>query len=263
MSNAVSAPPLPALEMRHATIGSMRDPVRPVIEEVDWTVAAGDFWVIGGVQGEGKTDFMMVAGGLMGPLSGSYSFFGRPMPIFEEERLRDRLELGLVFENGQLFNHLTVSENIALPLRYHENLAGLDAEPRVRRLLELTELAPWADSTPGAIGRNWQKRVGLARALMLKPRVLLVDNPLAGLDLRHRGWWLRFLDELASGHDWMDKRPVTLVITTDDLRPWRNRASHFAFLKAKRLVVLGSWASVEAAADPRLQELLAGGQAGG
>ena len=179
------------------------------------------------------------------------------MPIFEDERLEERLRLGFVFDGGQLFNHLTVSENIALPLRYHRNLSRAQAEEETQRMLDLTELAPWADSTPGAIGRNWQKRVGLARALMLRPEVLLLDNPLAGLDLRHRAWWLNFLEQLNRGHNWMNGRATTLIVTADDLRPWRKRARQFAVLKEKRFVVLGSWEQVEAATDEQVRELLA------
>ena len=66
-------------------------------------------------------------------------------------------------------------------------------------MLEMTELTPFADAMPGTLGRNWQKRAGLARALMLEPEVLLLDHPLGGLDLRHASWWLNFLDQLAAG----------------------------------------------------------------
>ena len=124
-------------------------------------------------------------------------------------------------------------------------------------MLELTELAPWADSTPGAMARNWQRRVGLARALMLRPEVLLLDNPLAGLDLRHRAWWLNLLEQLSRGHEWMNGRPVTLVATTNDLRLWPGHTRQFAILKDKRLVVLGDWAKVEGAADELVRELMA------
>jgi ABC-type transporter Mla maintaining outer membrane lipid asymmetry ATPase subunit MlaF len=219
----------------------MRDMNTVMLENVNWTVSAGDFWVIGGLQGSGKSDFVLLTGGLMAPLNGCYRFFGEEMPIFEEHRLQERLKLGLVFDGGQLLNHLTIAENIALPLRYHRNLSAAKAHDEVQRMLELTDLAPWADSTPGAIGRNWQQRVGLARALMLKPEVLLVDNPLAGLDLRHRGWWLNFLSELSSGHDWLDKKPVTLIVTADDLRPWRKRAKQFGMLRGKQFSKLGAW----------------------
>jgi putative ABC transport system ATP-binding protein len=247
----------PALEMRGVAVGSMRNPETVVVEDVNWSVAPGDFWVIGGLQGSGKSDFLVMTGGLMAPVAGAYWFHGEAMPIFEEDRLDDRLRLGFVFDGGQLFNHLTVLENVALPLRYHRNLSRAAAEPEVRQLLELTELAPWADSTPGAIARGWQKRAGLARALMLRPEVLLLGNPLAGLDLRHRVWWLNFLSRLSSGHPWMGNRPITLVATADDLRPWRNRARQFAVLKDKHLAVMGGWEQLAAASDEAVKELLA------
>jgi ABC-type transporter Mla maintaining outer membrane lipid asymmetry ATPase subunit MlaF len=256
--NELSAKQTPlAIEMRGAAVGSMRDQETTVVEGVEWKVAAGDFWVIGGLQGAGKSDFLMMTGGLMAPTEGCYYFFGEEMPIFEEDRLPERLRLGLVFDGGQLFNHLTISENVGLPMRYHRNLSKAQADAEVQQMLEFTELAPWADSTPGALGRNWQKRAGLARALMLRPEVLLLDNPLAGLDLRHRGWWLNCLGQLSQGHAWMNQRPITLVATADDLRPWRKQARQFAVLKDKQFTVLGSWDRVEASRDERIQELVA------
>jgi ABC-type transporter Mla maintaining outer membrane lipid asymmetry ATPase subunit MlaF len=246
-----------AIEMRGVSVGSMRDLNTVVVEDVNWSVAPGDFWVIGGLQGSGKSDFLMFTGGMMAPVSGTYCFLGQEMPIFEDDRLKDRLRLGFVFENAQLFNHLTVSENVSLPLRYHRNLDKAEAAAETQKLLELTELAPWADSTPGAMARNWQRRVGLARALMLRPEVLLLDNPLAGLDLRHRAWWLNLLGQLSRGHEWMNGRPVTLVVTTNDLRQWRGGARQFAILKDKHLMVLGNWEQVEAASDELVRELRA------
>jgi phospholipid/cholesterol/gamma-HCH transport system ATP-binding protein len=223
---------------------------------INWTVNAGDYWVVAGLHGAGKSDFLMLTGGLMAPRQGRYRCFGEEMPIFEETRLKERLRLGLVFEGGQLFNHLTVAENIALPLRYHHNLGQIEAKAAVSELLEYTELAPWAESTPGTLGRSWQKRAGLARALALKPEVLLVDNPLAGLDPRHVHWWLGFLDQLSKGHSLTQGRPVTLVVTTADVRPWKGHARQFAILRNHGFVVLGAWSQLETASADLVQELL-------
>ena len=242
--------------MTDVAVGPLREPDITVAEGINWTVNAGEYWVVAGLHGSGKSDFLMMTGGLMAPRRGQYRFFGEQMPIFEEARLKERLRLGLVFESGQLFNHLTVAENIELPLRYHHNLSRTEATAAVRELLAFTELVPWAESTPGALGRGWQKRTGLARALALNPEVLLVDNPLAGLDPRHVQWWLAFLDQLSKGHSLMGGRPVTLVVATSDARPWKGHARQFASLRHHGFVVLGSWAELEGAGAELVQELL-------
>src|SRR5262249_57378845 len=143
-----------AIEMAGVSVGSLRDQSLTVVEEVNWKVSVGDYWVLAGLQGAGKSDFLMMTGGLMPPTKGDYKLFGEQMPIFDDARLHHRLRMGLVFETGQLFNHLTVAENVALPLRYHRNWTGADAHDEVQRLLDAVELAPWADSTPGTLGRN-------------------------------------------------------------------------------------------------------------
>jgi ABC-type transporter Mla maintaining outer membrane lipid asymmetry ATPase subunit MlaF len=246
----------PALRMEGVAVGSLQDLEAVVIEGVNWTAQTGDYWILAGLQGSGKSDFLMMTGSLTAPLRGQYWLFGEPIPIFDEARLKTRLRLGLVFDGGQLFNHLTVRENVALPLRYHHNLDRAQAEPQVQPWLEALELGPWADSTPGAIGRHWQKRVGLARALVLQPEILLVDNPLAGLDWRHTNWWLDFFDKLSRGHPLLQNRPITLVVTTSNLHPWIRRARQFAVLRDRRFSVLGTWSEVEAAKRELVQELM-------
>jgi putative ABC transport system ATP-binding protein len=247
----------PVIEMRDVTAAALREPERIVAENVNWTVSAGEYWVVGGLQGAGKSDFLQVTGGLTGPLDGTYRFFGELMPIFDEGRLAQRLRMGFVFESGQPFSRLTLLENVGLPLCYHRNLNRADADAQVWRMLELTGLEPWANSTPGAMPRYWQRRAGLARALMLKPEVLLLDNPLTGLDLRHRAWWLAFLDHLSQGHPFMDHRPMTVVATADDFLPWRKHARQFAVLKDRRWTVLGPWDKVVASAEENVRELVA------
>jgi ABC-type transporter Mla maintaining outer membrane lipid asymmetry ATPase subunit MlaF len=246
-----------AMEMRGVSVGAMRDSGFRVLEDMNWSVAPGEFWVLAGQQHSGKSDLLLMSAGLMPPVGGSYKFFGNETQMLDDTRLAERLQLGFVFETGQLFNHLTIAENVALPLQYHRDLPGEEALQRTQPLLEMMELTPLADVTSANIGENWLKRAALARALALKPDVLLLDNPLGGLDARHARWWLRFLDELWRGHEWPDKKPMTIVATTDDLRPWRSEARRFALLNEKRFHMLGSWNDVVAADDVAVKELLA------
>jgi ABC-type transporter Mla maintaining outer membrane lipid asymmetry ATPase subunit MlaF len=249
-----------AIEMRGVSAGAMRDTSFTVVEDVNWTVASGECWVIAGQQHSGKSDFLKMTAGLMAPVRGSYKLFGNETRTFGEAELPERLRLGFVFEGGQLFNRLTLGENVALPLQYHHNLTAAAAAQEVESLLDLMELVPLADVTPGNVAANWLQRAALARALVLKPEVLLLDNPFSGLGARHLQWWLRFLDQLWRGHEWLGGKPMTLVATTDDLSRfagWRNDARRFALLKDKRFIALGSWGEVESSNDPDVKELLA------
>jgi phospholipid/cholesterol/gamma-HCH transport system ATP-binding protein len=257
MNAAAPTPTQPiALEMRGLAVASMKNPNVTVATAVDWTVHAGEFWVVGAPQHSGKSDFLMTAGGIMSPAAGEFTFLGEAMPIFEESRMAHRLKLGFVFDGGQLLGSLTIAENIALPLRYHSRMTEAEIESHVAELLDLTDLTAFANNTPVNVARSWQQRAGLARALALSPEVLLLDSPLTGLDVRHTVWWLGFLGELARGHRIVGAKPMTLVATADDLRPWRRRANRVGCLSGGKFLALGEWSAADASREAVVQELL-------
>ncbi|MGA2029744.1 MAG: ATP-binding cassette domain-containing protein [Verrucomicrobiota bacterium] len=244
------------IEMLGAEVCSMRETGLATLADVNWTVAPGEFWVVAGQQQSGKSDLMMMTAGLMPPAKGSCKIFGIETQSFGEAELADRLRVGFVFENGQLFNRLTIAENVALPLQYHKDLPPGVAEEKVRALLELLELKPLADVTPSNVGVSWLKRAALARSLILQPELLLLDNPLNGLGARHAKWWLHFLDQLWRGHEWSGGKPMTIVATAEDLRPWKNDARRFALLREKKFSLLGSWSEVASQDDTIVMELM-------
>jgi len=246
----------PALEMIDVSIGSLVNSEVVVLKGVNWKVAAGDYWAIGGLQATGKSDLLATAAGIMPPLRGGFRVFGQELGAgFEHELMPTRLRLGLVFDGGRPLSHLTVEENVALPIRYHKNLGPVEIKAQTDALIEVTGLSEWAGRTRGALRRNLQQRVGLARALALSPEVLLLDNPLTGLDPRDSAWWLGFLDQLAAGHPVIGGRPLTLAVTGDNLRPWRDHARQFAMLNNQTFVSLGGPAELASHADPLVHEL--------
>jgi len=245
------------LEMHGAHIGALRDTSLTVVEDVSWSVAPGEFWVVAGQQHSGKSDLLMHAAGLMAPLRGSCRLFGCETNNSDTSHIDGRLRVGFVFAGGKLFNQMTVAENVALPLCYQKNLAAAEAAQVVAALLELLGLAPFADMTPANLAANWRLRAALARALVLKPELLVLDNPLGGLGGRHRQWLLDFLDQLWRGHKWFGGRPMTLVVTTDDLLPWHGGPRKFALLADRKFFLLGAWREVESSGEPHLKELLA------
>ncbi|MGA4578304.1 ATP-binding cassette domain-containing protein [Limisphaera sp. VF-2] len=223
------------LQMDDVEVGCFHDPHRVVLRHVHWRVSEGDFWIVAGFQGSGRTDFLLTAAGLLPARAGRIQWFGQPAPQTESARLTLRRRLGLVFEDGRLLSELTVFENLALPLAYHG--IGSDAEiaRAVANMLDATELGPWAHRRSTALPRAWQRRAGLARALMLQPRLLLVDCPLQGLDRRHAGWWLAALEALHAGRFPGLQHPLTLVVTAEDPAPWRSPGRTVAWLEQQQL----------------------------
>jgi ABC-type transporter Mla maintaining outer membrane lipid asymmetry ATPase subunit MlaF len=246
------------LVMTDVAVSAIRSPERVVIHQVGWTVRSGEYWVIGGLPSSGKSDLLATAAGLMRPAAGSVHLFGNDLVrLHEEERLQTQLRVGMVFgAGGRLFNNLTVGENLALPLCYHQNCVAGGAQERVQAVLHAMDLQDLTHSTPVTLNRNLGQRVALARALVLSPELLFLDNPLAGIDPRETRWWLDFLDALLKGHPLLQGRPVTLVAGTDDLQPWTDHGRQFAFIDQGRFVHVGAASELMKQENPALRQLL-------
>jgi ABC-type transporter Mla maintaining outer membrane lipid asymmetry ATPase subunit MlaF len=252
--------PTPAIELINVDVmGAELRADTVMIKNVTWTINRGDYWVVGGLPGTGKTDLLATAAGLQRPGAGTHLVFGRDLNQMDEgEQLRERLRLGMIFQlGGRLFSHQTIAENLALPVCYHRNCTFEEAHPQVQTILKVTELSGMERRRPHRLTRNLHQRVALARALMLEPEVLLIDNPLAGIDARQAYWWLDFLPRLAAGVPEFLHRKITLVVTTDDFRPWRAQGTRFALVNAKQWSIIGGRDELEKSADPAVRELLA------
>ena len=131
-----------------------------------------------------------------------------------------------------MFNELTVAENVALPLCYHRNWRPEEACAEVKEILEWTELSSLAHDKAQMLGAGWRQRVGLARALALKPQILFLDEPASGLEADHHQWAQAFLAELA-------KKQIAVISSTYDFVPWHGGRHNYAVIKDKQWQVLG------------------------
>lgn len=241
----------PLIEMFDVAIAALQVADSVETEGVNWRVLPGTFWVVGGLFGSGKSDLLSTAAGLQRPTRGCVKFFGHETFTLKEEILvAHRRRIGLVFPHGgRLFNRLSIAENVALPLRYHENFTEAAAEDSVREILELMDLIPLARRLPSSLSVNWQQRAALARALILKPEILLLDKPLLGMDLRHQRWMLEFFSKLSEGCAFYGRKGITIVATADNLEPWKPFARQFAVLRNNRWHEIGGRAELEASSE--------------
>lgn len=138
--------------------------------------------VLLGETGAGKTLLLKLAAGLMRPARGRVSVLGREVSSMRErELLAFRREIGFVFQEGALFDSLTVGDNVAYRL-YEERLRDAEIVPRVREALGFVELSHTADQLPSELSGGMRRRVSIARALIDRPPIVLYDSPTAGLD---------------------------------------------------------------------------------
>jgi ABC-type transporter Mla maintaining outer membrane lipid asymmetry ATPase subunit MlaF len=250
----------PLIEAVDLAIGSGGASESRVVEGIEWAIRAGDCWVVGGLAGSGKSELLATLAGLYRPAGGTLRLFGREVnDIDDDALLAVRLRVGLVFEHGgRLFNHLTVSENLAVPLRYHTDLGEREITERIEPALEMADALEWRHMSPGRLNPARRQRVALARALVLRPDVLLLDNPLAGAGPPEARWWRDCLSRFSSGSTLTEGVPSTLVLTCHDLGPWTDQGRQFALLKQGRWSTVGGREALAGCGEPLVRELMAG-----
>ena len=168
----------PALEFRNVSIGFDH----PVLEDVSFTVGPHETRILLGPAGVGKSVLLKLANGLLYPDSGSVYLFGEEISRIPEEQLfRLRTRTGMVFQEGALFDSLTVRDNVAYQL-IQEEVPDEEIDVRVREALRFVGLEQTFSLFPGSLSGGMRRRVAIARALIHNPQLLLYDSPTGGLD---------------------------------------------------------------------------------
>jgi phospholipid/cholesterol/gamma-HCH transport system ATP-binding protein len=157
----------------------------PALIGVSFQAVAGESRVILGAAGSGKTVLLKIALGLTRPDSGRVFAFGREIGNMPERELMDvRSRIGMLFQESALFDSLTIEENVAYPLENQKAIHCPKTEvlPRVMEALEFVELGDTLEKFPSELSGGMRRRVGIARAVVSAPPLVLYDSPTAGLD---------------------------------------------------------------------------------
>jgi phospholipid/cholesterol/gamma-HCH transport system ATP-binding protein len=153
-----------------------------IVRGLSFEVFPKETLVLLGETGTGKTLSLKMAAGLLRPMEGEISVLGKQVSRMKEKELLDfRREIGFVFQEGALFDSMTVEENVAYRLR-EERVPEEEIEPKVREALRFVELEDAIDQVPSELSGGMRRRVSIARALITRPPIVLYDSPTAGLD---------------------------------------------------------------------------------
>ena len=172
-------PTAPVVVFDHVSIGFEG---KRVLEDISLTVSPGDTRILLGPAGSGKSVLLKLANGLMRPDSGTITVFGEEISHMREEQLFQlRGRIGMVFQEGALFDSLTVRDNVAYRLM-EQRVPEAEVTQRVTEALRFVELEQTLDKYPSQLSGGMRRRVAIARAVVNRPDLLLYDSPTGGLD---------------------------------------------------------------------------------
>jgi phospholipid/cholesterol/gamma-HCH transport system ATP-binding protein len=244
----------PAVRLEHVfkSFGAKR-----VLEDVSFEVSAGEGFCILGRSGTGKSVTLKHIVGLLKPDRGRVFVGDQDITTMTSAELTPiRRRMGFVFQNGALFDSITVGENVAFVLRRHTRMGETQIRETALGKLARVGLEQDYDRMPAALSGGMRKRAGLARAMALDPPILLVDEPSAGLDPITS-------DEIDSLLvDLKQSEGVTLIVVTHNIPSARRIADRIVMLDEGRIVAHGTPAELQRSDDSLLRAFLHSSHAG-
>lgn len=236
------------VEDLHKNFGRLK-----VLRGVSLSFMRGKTTVVLGPSGCGKSVMLKHIVGLLRPDKGRVIFEGERIDNLSERRMATvRRQFGFLFQQGALFDSMTVAENVAFPLREQEGGAPYDEEARVRYVLRLVGLEQTFDRYPSELSGGQQKRIALARAVVLRPKVILYDEPTTGLDPIRSDVINELILKLKQ------QLKVTSIVVTHDLASAFKVADHMVMLHEGHVELEGSPDDFRRSDDPVVRRFLRG-----
>jgi phospholipid/cholesterol/gamma-HCH transport system ATP-binding protein len=223
-----------------------------VLAGLSLTVQDGETLVIIGYSGTGKSVALKHVVGLLHPDAGDVIVDGQAVSTLDRDGLTAlRRGIGYVFQFAALFDSMTVAENVAMGLR-RRGLSDEEIEDRVREALALVDLSGTEERLPAELSGGMRKRVGIARAIALRPRYILYDEPTTGLDPVTSAIMDRLMVRAR------EHLGVTGVVVTHDMRSAYTVGDRVAMLYEGRIRQVGTVAEIQATADPVVRQFIEG-----
>ena len=225
---------------------------RVILDAINLEIPTGKTMVILGESGSGKTTILKCVLGTLHPVSGRVLANGQDISTLkEEDLLRFRQRMGMVFQEGALFDSLTVGENVAFWLWEHTRLSDEEIETRVRTLLRFVGLESSIDSKPSDLSGGMRRRVAIARAMAAEdPAFMLYDEPTTGLD----PFTSKSICDLIRRVQ--REFTTTNIVVTHDLTDAYRVGDLFTFIKDAKVIATGSRQDVEHSDDTFIKTFL-------
>ncbi len=219
---------------------------------VNLKIYKGEILTLMGGSGSGKSVLLRCLIGLERPDKGQIIFRGQDITQLDEEALVDvRKQIAYVFQYGALFDSLTIGENLSYPLREHTTLTEKAMEKKVKESLGQVGLDGSQALFPGDLSGGMQRRVGVARGIIMGPEVILYDEPTTGLDPYNTRQILKIIVELK-------KKGATSVLVTHDMSSIFTVTDRVAFLKDGKIRALGTAQEIKDSSDRDLHGFIHG-----